>query len=79
MKPFTTTRYVQERVPDYAASFAGDPVRLYVEPMVVYDTTMWTVPEHHIPHDELAVYRGMDVLNGRRKGGHGGRAGGRPR
>ena len=66
MKPFTTTRFVQERVPD--SFFAGDPYA-YVEPMAVYDTDYAEVPEHHVPHDELAVYRGMDVVTDEKKVG----------
>ena len=37
--------------------------------MVVYDTDYAEVPEQHIPHDELAVYRGMDVRTGEGKVG----------
>lgn len=61
MQPFTTTRFVQKEEPDYAASYmAGDP-NAFTQPMVAYDTWVDTVPEVHIPHDELVVYRGMDV------------------
>lgn len=66
MQPFTTTRYVEEKVPD--SLYAGDPYA-YVEPVVVYDTEVAELPEQHIPHGELAVYRGMDVLTGEGKVG----------
>lgn len=61
MQPFTTTRYVEQKVPD--SKYAPNPY-VYVEPVVVYDTDAEPVPEVHIPHDELAVYRGMDVRTG---------------
>jgi sporulation protein YlmC with PRC-barrel domain len=62
LHPFTTQRFVQGRDPDYADSYlAGDP-NAFTHPMMSYDTWVDTVPETHIPHDELAVYRGMDVL-----------------
>jgi sporulation protein YlmC with PRC-barrel domain len=61
MQPFTTTRFVQKEEPDYATSYmAGDP-NAFTHPMVAYDTWVESVPEVHVPHDELAVYRGMDV------------------
>jgi sporulation protein YlmC with PRC-barrel domain len=67
MRPFTTTRFVQIEEPDYAASYiAGDP-NAFTQPMVAYDTWVDTVPEEHVPHDELAVYRGMDVRTGEGK------------
>ena len=69
MRPFTTTRFVQKGEPDYAASYmAGDP-NAFTHPMVAYDTWVDTVPEVHIPHDELALYRGMDVRTGEGKVG----------
>jgi sporulation protein YlmC with PRC-barrel domain len=61
MRPFTTTHYVQKGEPDYAAAYmAGDPNAL-THPTVMWDTWAEPVPEVHIPHDELAVYRGMAV------------------
>jgi sporulation protein YlmC with PRC-barrel domain len=69
MHPFTTKRFVQKGEPDYAASYmAGDP-NAFIHPMVAYDTWTGTVPEAHIPHDELAVYRGMTVRTGEGKVG----------
>jgi sporulation protein YlmC with PRC-barrel domain len=47
---------------------AGDP-NAFTHPMVAYDTWTDTVPEVHIPHDELAVYRGMAVKTGEGKVG----------
>jgi sporulation protein YlmC with PRC-barrel domain len=58
MKPFTTTHYVEEKVPN--SLYATDPYA-YVEPYAVWDTEAVAVPEEHVPHDELAVYRGMAV------------------
>jgi sporulation protein YlmC with PRC-barrel domain len=58
MQPFTTTRYVEEKVPN--SLYAANPYA-YVEPMVVYNTDVEPVPEEHVPHGELAVYRGMAV------------------
>ncbi len=69
MRPFTTTHFVQKGEPDYATSYmAGDP-NAFTQPMVTYDTWVEPVPEQHIPHDELAVYRGMDVRTGEGKVG----------
>ncbi len=69
MQPFTTTRLVQKRDPDYVDSYlAGDP-NAFTHPMLSYDTWVESVPEVHIPYDELAVYRGMDVKTGEGKVG----------
>jgi sporulation protein YlmC with PRC-barrel domain len=69
MHPFTTTRFVQKGEPDYVTAYlAGDP-NTFTHPMVAWDTWVDTVPEHHIPHDELAVFRGMTVRTGEGKVG----------
>jgi sporulation protein YlmC with PRC-barrel domain len=60
MQPFTTKRFVQKQDPDYAGSYMA--ANLTTHPVAPYDTWTDTVPEVHIPHDELAVYHGMDVI-----------------
>jgi sporulation protein YlmC with PRC-barrel domain len=69
MQPFTTTRFVQKQEPDYIGSYMASDPNALTHPMVPYDTWVDTVPEVHIPHDELAVYRGMDVKTGEGKVG----------
>ena len=69
MQPFTTDRFVYHRDPDYVGSYmAGDP-HAFSHPMVARDTWFEKSTEVHIPHDELAVWRGMDVLTGEGKVG----------
>jgi sporulation protein YlmC with PRC-barrel domain len=62
MQPFTTTRFVQQEIPDYInTSLGADQYAYFAEPVVAYDTNIASVPKVHIPAHELAVYRGMDV------------------
>jgi sporulation protein YlmC with PRC-barrel domain len=69
LPPFTTNRFVQKGEPDYVSSYMmGDP-NAYSQPMVAYDTWLEPIPEVHVPHDELAVYRGMAVKTGEAKVG----------
>ena len=69
MRPFTTRRFVQKQDPDYAGTYiAADPID-YTHPVAPHGTYTDTLLEVHVPHDELAVYRGMDVRTGEGKVG----------
>jgi sporulation protein YlmC with PRC-barrel domain len=61
MPPFTTKRFVRKEELDYKSAYLAGDSNALAHPMVAFDTWIDSVPEVHVPVDELAVFRGMQV------------------